>query len=245
MKENDTTILKVLVGSRAHGLHTEESDFDFRGVYVTPTTSILSLGHKYSGSHWIEGEKQDQTAWEIGHFLHLATKCNPTILEVFKAPVDGVGGLGVRKPKPGSDLFLKDLSGEGILLGAELQDLFPYVWNPKNAFDAFCGYGGNQEKKMRLNHLDRWKKYAVAYLRTLWNLNDLLGTGDFSLEVTDKLFKSDLLEIKNGEWTQGAVIDRASQLKKAAEQKLIECKQEPDKDKVNEFLLKIRKEFWQ
>lgn len=31
-------VLKVLVGSRAHGLHNQDSDFDYRGVYVAPTS---------------------------------------------------------------------------------------------------------------------------------------------------------------------------------------------------------------
>mgnify|MGYP001501964861 CR=1 FL=1 len=39
-------ILKVLVGSRAHGLSTETSDYDYRGVFVQPTETILSLGGK-------------------------------------------------------------------------------------------------------------------------------------------------------------------------------------------------------
>jgi predicted nucleotidyltransferase len=34
-------ILKVLVGSRAHGLANEQSDYDSRSVYVTSTKEIL------------------------------------------------------------------------------------------------------------------------------------------------------------------------------------------------------------
>lgn len=51
-----TVILKALVGSRAHGLHTETSDYDYRGVHVLPTRDILSLGFKYSGTSWLEGD---------------------------------------------------------------------------------------------------------------------------------------------------------------------------------------------
>ena len=88
-------ILKALVGSRAHGLAGPDSDADYRGVFVTPTSDLLRIGQRQSDTRWVEGEKAadigtakvDDTAWELGHFLSLATHCNPTILEVFAAPV--------------------------------------------------------------------------------------------------------------------------------------------------------------
>ena len=82
-------ILKVLVGSHAHGLATEGSDVDYRGVYVSPTSEILSLSNtkvRGKNTHWVEGENEDATSYELGHFLFLALKCNPSILEVFMAP---------------------------------------------------------------------------------------------------------------------------------------------------------------
>ena len=124
MNPDKTIILKVLVGSRAHGLEDENSDYDYRAVYVLPTSKILSLGYKYKGNDWIEG-KEDNTAYEIGQFLHLATQCNPSILEVFKDPI----------------MY-------SSLDGTKLRDIFPYVWNPKGAFDAFVGYGLYQRKSM-------------------------------------------------------------------------------------------------
>jgi predicted nucleotidyltransferase len=71
-----TTLLKVLVGSRAHKLHTETSDYDYRGVFVVPTEDFLKIGiAKPQQTSWIEGDIDD-TSWEIGKFLFLATKCN-------------------------------------------------------------------------------------------------------------------------------------------------------------------------
>lgn len=225
MNDKKILILKVLVGSRANGLANEESDYDYRGVYVLPTSKILSLGFNYKGSHWIEGEKEDQTAWEIGHFLKLSLNCNPTVLEVFKSTIQW---------------DLKETKN----IGLELIELFPYVWNPHDAFNAFCGYSYNQQKKMLINHLDRWNKYGVAYLRVLWNLCDLLETKTFSLEIKDTAFKIILQQIKNQELKPGQIIDYADQLKKRAEKALSFCNHTPDLEKVNNFLLKVRKEFW-
>lgn len=232
-------IMQVLVGSQAHGLAGPESDFDYRGVYVLPTQEILSLGYTYKGTHWVEGEKEDQTAYEIGHFLNLASKANPTILEMFVAPIhqsyydvhekiDGVGNI-VR-----------------IAWTKELRELFPYVYNPKNAFDAFVGYGMNQRKKMLDNHLDRWHKYATAYLRTVYNLCDLLSTGKFSLKVENEMFKTILMRIReqDSRYSPGSIIDMAEKYISVAKVHLETAKNTQDLGRVNEFLLKTRKEFW-
>lgn len=227
----ENLILKVLVGSRSHGLHDEDSDYDYRGVFVLPTEEILSLkniGGKYKANDWFEGQ-EDQTTYEIGHFLKLATKCNPSILECFKA-----------------SLMTKDNTYGGLEeYGAELRLLFSYIWNPIDAFNAFTGYSYNQRKKMLEKKDNREAKYASAYLRTLYNLQCLLYSGDFKMDVThNKEFYYKLKDIRNGNFTMGDVINEAEERIEICKQLRDECKQKPDLNKVNNFLLKIRKEFW-
>ena len=180
--DNNTTILKVLVGSRSHGLHNVDSDYDYRGVFVSSTSEMHKLGAKIKNNSWFEG-KEDQTMYEIGHFLHLATKCNPSILEVFKAPKQPIA-------------YTKDDIQKTDIWGIKLIDLFPYVWNPISAFEAFKGYSKNQRDKMHEKKDNKEAKFAVAYLRTLINLCDLLRTGDFSIEVKDPDVRADLKRIK-------------------------------------------------
>ena len=214
-------ILKCVVGSQAHGLADENSDTDYRGVYVTPTRDILTIGYKYKGSNWIE-DKEDQTTYEISHFLDLALKCNPSILEVFVAPIQ-----------------------EGSPLGYELRDLFSDIWNPNDAFNAFTGYSYNQRKKLLEKKDGRPKKFAVAYLRTLWNLCDLLEKESFSLEIKDPKFKQQLLDIKYCDVLDiGYVINEAEGLTETAKNLLEGCKHEANPKKVNDFLLKVRKNNW-
>lgn len=237
MKEK--MLMKVLVGSRAHGLHTEESDYDFRGVYVTPTETVLSLDYKYKGSHWFEGQ-EDQTTYELLHFLQLATRCNPSILEVFVAPqvVDVNDGQGGTHREYFMDGFGDDAE--------ELKALFPAVWNPKDAFNAFVGYGLNQRKKMLDKKDARPRKYAVAYLRTLWNLYDLLTEGTFTLEIRDPDFKKELEAIKYGQGylDMGHIINRAECLTAHAEGVLPHCNHKPDLKRVNDFLIKMRRKYF-
>lgn len=218
------TVLKTLVGSHAHGLARPDSDMDYRGVFVVRTSDLLRLGGSTKTTSWIEGN-EDDTNYEIGHFLHLATKSNPSILEVFKAPV-------------------VEATEEGLAL----RDLFPYVWSSKGVHDAFVGYSLNQRKKMLSDDeqysVRRWK-YAVAYIRVLINGIDLLRTGDFSVEVADPDFREALLAVRRGELRIGSVVDFAEGLKEDLAQAYEHnASKKTDEEKINEFLLKIRKENW-
>lgn len=221
--DNKTTILKVLVGSRAHHLHTDESDYDFRGVFVVPTSTILSLGKTVKNTNWVEDDIDD-TSWEIGHFLHLATKCNPTILETFLSPVEEITPLG-----------------------QELRDLFPHIWNSQYVRDAFIGYSHNQRKKLLDGKDVRPHKYATAYLRTLYNAKELLETGTFTINVGDTEFGDYLRRVKykDPSISVGEIIDRCVALEAEVHEAF---NKNPDKqtdvEKVNEFLLKVRRENW-
>jgi len=214
-------IIKALVGSRAHLLNDEDSDYDYRAVYVIPTSEILSLSYKYNGTHWIEG-KEDNTSYEIGHFLHLATKCNPSILEV----------------------LANDNTVETTVWGDRLKDLFCDMWNKEDAFNAFTGYSHNQRKKMLTNKDNRMCKYATAYIRTLLNLCFLYQNGYINLQVNDKSHRDMLLEIRAEKWTMGKILDWATQLTEEAKWLRDKCTQEANMRRVNRFLLDIRKEFW-
>lgn len=220
MSKDKTTILKVLMGSRAHGLANKDSDYDYRAVYVLPTSKILSLGYKYKGNDWIEG-KEDNTSYEIGHFLKLAIQCNPTILEVFKAPIV-----------------------EATEDGKKLRELFPYIWTPKKAFDAFVGYGLNQRKKFLDKKDNRQNKFAIAYIRTLWNLIELLKLENFYVKIEEGRFKEKLKKYKQGSYAVGDVINHAESLTSFAKAILKDCKHKANVDKINEFLIDIRKRYW-
>lgn len=216
-------ILKVLVGSRAHGLDTPESDYDYRGVMVMPTSEYVGLKHKESEGivSWIEG-KEDQSIYEIKHFLHLATHSNPSILEVFASPVV-----------------------ESTAEGDALKKLFPYVWNSADVYNAFTGYSHNQQKKMLDNKDNRWNKYGVAYGRVLLLAQELLEHGTMTVKLEDDVNKRILRGIKNKEYGVGWIIDWCEKLK--ANVKVAydaNPNKKTDYDKVNEFLLNIRKNNW-
>lgn len=223
-------LLKVIVGSQAHKLATPTSDFDYRGVFVVPTQEILKIGgDNIKHTSWIEGN-DDDTSWEIGKFLLIATKCNPTVLETFLAP---------RAPRITRDYTIRDE------WGPQIQALFPHMWNSADVKNAFIGYGLNQRKKFFEDKDKRAPKYACAYLRVLYNAWELLSKGTFSVDMSNTEIYDSLKNFKSGNYTRGEVIDRTYYWET---QVLSAYKQNPDKktnlEPVNEFLLKIRKEFW-
>ena len=267
-------ILRVVVGSVAHGLNDENSDIDYKSVFVSPTSELLKLGgENYHGVSNIEG-KIDDTSFEIGHFLNLAVKSNPSILEVFKAPI-------VCKHLNGAGSWHE---GELPIAGQKLRALFSSAWSSVDVYNAFLGYSHDQRKKFfddREEFAKRRYKYAVAHLRVLLSGIELLTCNDFHVQVQDyylgsgfgekdglhihlpvwavdelahnraskegfeESWKEYLLAIKRQEIQIVNIVDTAeylkSELKKAYEKN-------PDKktdlDKVNSFLLSVRKENW-
>src|SRR5438128_11237497 len=73
---------RVVIGSRAYGLHTATSDFDLRGWYLAPTQAFLHLTEsppeqlEFAVSH-----TDNEVYWELRKYLKLLVDCNPTLLE--------------------------------------------------------------------------------------------------------------------------------------------------------------------
>jgi predicted nucleotidyltransferase len=216
---DEQTILKVLVGSQAHGLAGPSSDADSRSVFALPTAEMFRLGFTYESARWSKGQ-EDEAAWEVGRFLFLSTQCHPLILETFLAPVLWADPWG-----------------------RELRTLFPAVWSPRRAYDSFVGYGENQRKKFLEKKDGRPEKYAAAYLRVLHNLCELLDTGAFTVRIADTSVGNTIARVKQGDLRPGEIIDLAEEWTQEAARCLARCRHEPDLPRVNEFLVRLRKAF--
>ncbi|GJL58536.1 MAG: hypothetical protein NPIRA03_13930 [Nitrospirales bacterium] len=213
------TLLKVLVGSHAHGLASDESDRDYRRVYVIPTEEMFQLGFKYTGSQWTKNNG-DETAWEVGQFLLLGTQAHPLILETLLAPV-----------------ITADAWGEQLRL------LLPSLWSPQKAFEAFTNYANNQRTKLLDKKDGRPAKYAAAYIRVLYNLCELLNSGRFQIRIADTSAGERLTHIKNGKYRLGDVMDWGEELTAQAQQFIPACRNEIDLPRINNFLVAIRRSF--
>jgi len=227
IRDNGIELLRVLCGSRAYGLADDDSDFDYHGVFAVPTSRILSIGQKIKETSWIEGESEDNTAWEVRHFLELALSCNPTVLETFVAPVV----INTR-------------------WGADIRQLFHHVLSRRKVYDSFQGYAHNQRKKMfdpagGVLAGERMWKFAVTYLRSLYHGTQLLRYGSYDLMLPDSI-RSDLRRVKIGEVRKGEVINAAEGLLEELTDAYLHSKipEEPSVGPINDFLLALRKELW-
>lgn len=161
-------VTKVVVGSRLHGLERPDSDYDYRGVYISSLKEFLSPFKKQKTTSWIEGNIDD-TSYELAHFCKEATKGNATILEVFF-----------------SDQIIEDSP-----VAKEMRDNWYKFMNTTQFVDASRGYAHNQWNKFYnfeskgVNGQERTAKFAVAFLRVMWQCEQFLLTGQFKCNIKE------------------------------------------------------------
>ncbi|MGW5864052.1 nucleotidyltransferase domain-containing protein [Streptomyces sp. NPDC055239] len=214
----DHTVYACVMGSRAFGLATDDSDTDRRGVFLAPTPLFWRFDKP--PTH-VEGPAEEQFSWEVERFCELALRANPNILECLHSPlVEHVTDTG-RELLSLRDAFLS-----------------------RQAHLTFAGYARGQHKKLeddvRLHGAPRWK-HAMHLLRLLTSCRDLLRTGSLTLDVGDQ--REPLLAVKRGEVPWSEI---ESWMRRLAEEADVAATRsplpaEPDRERVADFLFRVRR----
>ena len=211
--------LRVVVGSRAFGLSTPESDEDRRGIYLPPATWHWSLRKPPEQVDSIV-DGLDVIDWEIEKYLSQALKGNPTILETLWSPLV---------------LFANELGEELISLRR--------CFLSRRLIGTYSGYSQNQfallERKARAAEPFR-AKHAMHLIRLLHSGIHAARAGEILVDVGEH--RDELLAIRQGERTWDEVAARRAELDAvfhAAFDKSA-LPESPDFDRVNEFLIKAR-----
>lgn len=84
LRKSDLILYECIVGSQAYGLSLPGSDVDIKGVYIAPIKEFYG----FTCTDQINNESNDITYYEIGKFLSLLCKSNPTVLEMLFSPED-------------------------------------------------------------------------------------------------------------------------------------------------------------
>ncbi|MEZ6093865.1 MAG: nucleotidyltransferase domain-containing protein [Pirellulaceae bacterium] len=214
----DRVILKCVIGSRAYGLETEESDCDLRGVYLPPAERHWSL---YGVPEQLENDPTQEAYWELQKFLVLALKANPNVLECLYSP----------------------LVVQSTDLGRELISMRKCFLS-KIVFQTFSGYVASQFKKMQTDLKNqgavKWK-HVMHLLRLLKSGIHVLQNGELQIDVGP--LRDRLLEIKSGQVSWRECDDWRLKLQSEFEVAFNNTKlpDRPDYAAANEFLIRARR----
>lgn len=212
-------IYRCIVGSRAYGLDTVESDTDLRGIYLAPADLQWSL---FGTPEQFEDNAAQSCYWELQKFLTMALKANPNILECLYSPL-------VEKQTPLATELLA------------IRDRFL----SQMIFQTFNGYAMSQFKKIEQDIRNagqiKWK-HAMHLLRLL--LTGAATLREARVPVRIEAHREQLLAVKRGDLPWAEVDAWRKELHHDFERALAETKlpERPDYERVNEFLIKARKQ---
>lgn len=214
----DFVIYRCIVGSKAFGLDDENSDTDWRGIYLPPARIHWSL---YGVPEQLENKENEECYWELQKFLILALKANPNILECLYTPL----------------VEYKNEIAEELL--AMLGDFLS-----KLVYQTYNGYVMSQFKKLeqdlRATGAIKWK-HAMHLIRLLLQGIGILREADLTVRVETN--RQTLLSIKRGETDWREVNELRLNLHKEFERAFAETSlpERPNYEKANEFLVKARR----
>lgn len=110
MKDRGLLLFECISGSKAYGLDTPQSDIDLRGVFYMPKDNIFGL----EPISQISNETNDEVYYELGRFVELLCKNNPSMLELLASPEDCVLYKHPLMKKLDIEIFLSKLTKESF-----------------------------------------------------------------------------------------------------------------------------------
>lgn len=211
-------IYRCLIGSRAYGLATEQSDTDRRGIFLPPAERQWSLA---GVPEQIEREETQECYWELQKFLTLALKANPHVLECLYTPI-------VELATP----IAQELLGMRSLLLS------------KRIYGTFNGYAEAQFRKLMHKSAAgepiKWKM-VMHLIRLLLAGKAALATGELPVRV-DK-HRELLLAIRQGElaWDEVDTLRRRLHIELREAFDRTALPDEPDFVAADAFLIQARR----
>ncbi|MEM1216942.1 MAG: nucleotidyltransferase domain-containing protein [Bacteroidota bacterium] len=153
LQRDGLILFECLSGSRAYGLEVEGSDTDIKGVFLLPRARYYGFDYVPQ----VANATNDVVYYELGRFLDLLAKNNPTALEMLGTPAHKV-----RKRHP------------------LLADLQPALFLSKRCKETFGGFAFTQIRKARglnkkiSNPVAKERKSVLDFCYVLHGQGDLL-----------------------------------------------------------------------
>lgn len=220
--EEREVLMRVIVGSKAHGLARPDSDTDYKEVFVIPTREILSLGRgplKYawqSESRHVDDEGGD----EVAKWLHLCLKGAPNAVEMIWAPLD------------------PEVERSGM--EGDLQRIARLTLSRKPTQEGVIGYAMNSFRKIA----ERPGKWKAGMLRVLYQGEILIRTGETSLIVPEDGWGEIVRTAAADHMTEGEALDEANSIIERIKNGPSALPERPDFEAVNLWLMELRQNHW-
>lgn len=223
--EEQPVLLRTIVGSQAHQMAREDSDTDYREVFIIPTAEMLSLGRGRLKFAWQAESRHtdDEGGYEIAEWLHLVSKGAPNAVELCFAPIDPDW-------MPLVDVEHTQVQEVGISLLAR---------GPVQS--GVIGYAMNSFRKIP----ERPGKWKAGMLRVLYQGRELIQTGRTSLVVPpDGWGEFVRMAAANG-MSDGEALDLAQGIVEDIELGPSVLPDRPNFELANGWLLDLRRAFWE
>lgn len=229
---------QTIAGSRLYGTNREDSDFDYRGVYLESEEQIFGLKQNKP----IESKEPDVVIYPLKTFVHLALNANPNILEILFADQD----YWRTNHTIGDHSFFEMFIAER------------HAFLSQRCRNTYTGYAHSQLKKVlngeksptkntRSHLIEKFgydTKYAAHTARLLLQGKDILIHNDFNPTLQGEELEF-VLSILNGGMSKEAFADWAYAMESAVRDHItpIKCPEHPNTELVQELLIRCYRTY--
>jgi predicted nucleotidyltransferase len=211
------TVLQAITGSKAYGLDHPLSDTDKMSIFVAPTVEVAGLHWSSKNESWSDAGPtgDDNTGHEIGKYLRLVLKSNPTLIELLFM----------------DDYEILDETGQGLVA---LRDKVLYTEGIRNAYYGYAKAQAERVKREYPNHKPKMARHCVRIATQGW---ELLETGTANVRVINPalLFKMDEYESDQLFYVLDETVESINQAQSILPDR-------PDTRAVAEFLKEVRRQ---
>lgn len=214
----DDVVYSCIVGSRAYGLATADSDWDRRGFYLPSAERHWSL---FGVPEQLEDDDRQECFWEAQKFCVLAAKANPNVLECLWTPL-------VERAAPIAQELLA------------IRDAFL----SRLVYQTYNGYVVSQFRKLRqrlVNGLEPKRKHAMHLVRLLRAGIVILREARVPVDVG--ALRDELLAIRDGamDWPQVDALRCSLHAEFDEAYRATALPDRPDYDAIDAWLVRARR----
>lgn len=235
-------ILKAEYGSRALGIHNENSDRDYMALVVEPPEYVTGLwewqgrrdGTGSGPNGRFTAEDEETVVYSLRKWARLAAKGNPTVLQIlFSESFENLtpeGGVLLSI----TDAFISQDAGQAFL---------GYMQSQKKALTGEKNKRTNRPELIKIHGYDT--KYAGHLVRLGLQGIELMETGHLELPMAEA-DRGVLLDIRAGRISLSDVLDLSARLEENLNTAIVEggLPEKADAERINTALNTIYHMAW-